>query len=38
MTEFVEQAKGSGLIQKAIDRDGTFAFQVPPPGDPTAHP
>jgi polar amino acid transport system substrate-binding protein len=38
MTEFVEQAKASGLIQKAIERDGTFAFQVPPPGDPTAHP
>jgi polar amino acid transport system substrate-binding protein len=37
VTEFVEQAKVSGLIQKAIDRDGTFAFQVPPPGDPMAH-
>ncbi len=31
---FVEEAKASGLVQKAIDRDGTFAFQVPPPGDP----
>ena len=37
VTEFVEEAKASGLIQKAIDRDGTFAFQVPPPGDPMAH-
>jgi polar amino acid transport system substrate-binding protein len=34
VTEFVEDAKASGLVQKAIDRDGTFAFQVPPPGDP----
>jgi polar amino acid transport system substrate-binding protein len=34
VTEFVEGAKASGLVQKAIDRDGTFAFQVPPPGDP----
>jgi polar amino acid transport system substrate-binding protein len=34
VTEFVEEAKASGLMQKAIDRDGTFAFQVPPPGDP----
>ena len=24
----------SGLVQKVIDRDGTFAFQVPPPGEP----
>ena len=37
VTEFVEQAKASGLIQKAIDRDGTFAFQVPPPGDTMGH-
>lgn len=34
MTEFVEEAKASGLVQKAIDRDGTNAFQVAPPGDP----
>ena len=34
VTEFVEEAKASGLVQKAIDRDGTSAFQVPPPGDP----
>ncbi|HEX4553704.1 MAG TPA: transporter substrate-binding domain-containing protein [Xanthobacteraceae bacterium] len=34
VTSFVEEAKASGLVQKAIDRDGTFAFQVPPPGDP----
>jgi polar amino acid transport system substrate-binding protein len=35
VTEFVEEAKASGLVQKAIDRDGTSAFQVPSPGDPT---
>jgi polar amino acid transport system substrate-binding protein len=34
VSKFVEEAKASGLVQKAIDRDGTFAFQVPPPGDP----
>jgi polar amino acid transport system substrate-binding protein len=34
MNEFVEEAKSSGLVQKAIDRDGTSAFQVPPPGEP----
>jgi polar amino acid transport system substrate-binding protein len=33
VNEFVEEAKASRLVQKAIDRDGTFAFQVPPPGD-----
>jgi polar amino acid transport system substrate-binding protein len=32
--EFVEEAKASGLVQKAIDRDGTLTFQVAPPGDP----
>lgn len=33
VSEFVEYAKASGWVQQAIDRDGTFAFQVPPPGD-----
>jgi polar amino acid transport system substrate-binding protein len=33
VNEFVEEAKASGLVQNAIDRDGTLAFQVPPPGD-----
>lgn len=33
VNEFVEEATASGLVQKAIDRDDTFAFQVPPPGD-----
>lgn len=31
--EFVEQAKKSGLVQKAIDREGTAAFEVAPPGE-----
>ena len=30
--EFVEEAKKSGLVQKAIDREGTSAFEVAPPG------
>jgi polar amino acid transport system substrate-binding protein len=29
--EFVEEAKASGLVQKAIDREGTSAFEVAPP-------
>ena len=32
--EFVEDAKASGLVQKAIDREGTSAFAVAPPGEP----
>lgn len=31
--EFVEEAKKSGLVQKAIDREGTAAFEVAPPGE-----
>jgi polar amino acid transport system substrate-binding protein len=31
--EFVEEAKRSGLVQKAIDREGASAFEVAPPGD-----
>jgi len=30
--EFVEEAKASGLVQNAIDRDVTSAFEVAPPG------
>jgi polar amino acid transport system substrate-binding protein len=33
VNEFVEEAKASGLVQNAIDRDGSLAFQVAPPGD-----
>ncbi|MFL6799867.1 MAG: hypothetical protein ACJ8F3_20925 [Xanthobacteraceae bacterium] len=31
--DFVEQAKRSGLVQKAIDREGASAFEVAPPGE-----
>jgi polar amino acid transport system substrate-binding protein len=31
--EFVEDAKKTGLVQKAIDREGTSAFEVAPPGE-----
>ena len=31
--EFVEEAKRSGLVQKAIDREGASAFEVAPPGE-----
>ena len=33
INEFVEEAKASGFLQRAIDRDPAFAFQVAPPGD-----
>jgi polar amino acid transport system substrate-binding protein len=36
VNEFVEEAKASGLVQKAIDRAGPRGVQVAPPGDPTA--
>lgn len=32
--EFVEDAKRSGFIQEAIDREATSAFDVAPPGEP----
>ena len=31
--EFVEQAKASGVVQKAIDREASAAFDVAPPED-----
>jgi polar amino acid transport system substrate-binding protein len=31
--EFVEEAKRSGLVEKAVDREGTSAFEVAPPGE-----
>jgi polar amino acid transport system substrate-binding protein len=31
--EFVEEAKRSGLVQRAINREGTSSFEVAPPGD-----
>jgi polar amino acid transport system substrate-binding protein len=33
INEFVEQAKVSGLVQKAIDRAGPRGLTVAPPGD-----
>jgi polar amino acid transport system substrate-binding protein len=33
VTEFVEEAKASGLVQKAIDRAGPRGVTVAPPGD-----
>jgi polar amino acid transport system substrate-binding protein len=33
INEFVEQAKASGLVQKAIDRAGPRGLTVAPPGD-----
>jgi hypothetical protein len=32
--EFVEDAKTSGLIKEAIEREGTSMFDVAPPGEP----
>jgi polar amino acid transport system substrate-binding protein len=34
VSEFVEEAKASGLVQKAIDRGGPRGVTVAPPGDP----
>src|SRR5262249_16958495 len=34
INEFVEQAKASGLVQRAIDRAGPPEARVAPPGDP----
>jgi polar amino acid transport system substrate-binding protein len=34
VSEFVEDAKASGLVQKAIERGGTRGVTVAPPGDP----
>ena len=36
VSEFVEAAKASGLVQKAIDRAGSRGITVPPPGNPSA--
>jgi polar amino acid transport system substrate-binding protein len=34
VTEFVEEAKASGLVQKSIDQAGPRGVTVAPPGDP----
>ena len=36
ITEFIEEAKASGLVQRAIERGGLRGIQVAPPGHPTA--
>ena len=36
VSEFVEEAKASGLVQKAIDRASPRGVTVAPPGNPTA--
>jgi polar amino acid transport system substrate-binding protein len=33
LNEFVEQAKASGLVQRAIERAGPRGLAVAPPGD-----
>ena len=33
INEFIEHAKASGLVQKAIDRAGPRGLTVAPPGD-----
>ncbi len=33
VNDFVEEAKKSGIVQKAIDREGASAFEVAPPGE-----
>ena len=35
ITEFIEEAKASGLVQRAIERGGLRGVQVAPPGNPT---
>lgn len=36
ISEFVEEAKASGLVQRAIERSGERGVQVAPPGNPSA--
>jgi polar amino acid transport system substrate-binding protein len=36
ITEFIEEAKASGLVQRAIERGGLRGVQVAPAGNPTA--
>jgi polar amino acid transport system substrate-binding protein len=36
ISEFVHDAKASGLVQRAIDRGGSRGIHVPPPGDGSA--
>jgi polar amino acid transport system substrate-binding protein len=36
VTEFIEEAQASGLVQRAIERGGLRGIQVAAPGHPTA--
>ena len=36
VSEFIEEAKASGLVQRAIERAGQSGIRVAPPGNPTA--
>jgi polar amino acid transport system substrate-binding protein len=36
ISEFIEEAKASGLVQRAIDRAGLLGYQVVSPGNPNA--
>jgi polar amino acid transport system substrate-binding protein len=35
ISEFIEEAKASGLVQRAIELGGLRGVQVAPPGNPT---
>ena len=35
ITEFIEEAKASGLVQRAIEQGGLRGVQVAPPGNPS---
>jgi polar amino acid transport system substrate-binding protein len=35
ISEFIEEAKASGLVQRAIERAGQPGIRVAPPGNPT---
>jgi len=37
VSEFVDEAKASGLVQQAIERAGPRGVQVAPLGNPSAH-
>jgi len=36
VTEFIEEAKASGLVQQAIERGGAGGYQAVLPGNPNA--
>ena len=36
ISEFIEEAKASGLVQRAIERGGSGGYQAVAPGNPNA--